>query len=530
MKKWIGILITAYLLLTLCGCAQAPELPTNPDVPVHETPVQTDDETVDVGQAETRVDPYARTAIIARNAWLEGGFTQTKQWALEYALQKYPHQTEVTATYNSGYVMPDAMVPEESLSGGVAVWDLTVKQGDSITEESVQIFYFSERGSDGYQICFSGLLADGDIRKTRPEGYAYLMLDTRFSGRLQSLPQLDGPEGAMEVEVLLESEATDQQFYPLSDHVVAVLCRYSRRYLSDDKLLVYNLESGEVLLEEWLSGFWGWADGGDGWITLEHYYAEDEEQLCARIILAEDGVQLEWFSRPYHQYQVGEAVLTWKDERVLLDEEVLLGDPGFAQTEQSELQAGEELQEPVEPQEAAMYNFHQALDGHRFLFSKATVEWIEYYGIYDLETQTVQVLAGRLQPWDFHVLQVSADGSRALMGYGSYGYWGLTLIDLQTMEQRLLPLEYGSEDHSVERVTANADLSRIAVMDLGAEGSGVDRMRVFDTESGEELFCWDVPERLIAGEPEFQLTGEHTLLVNVRQWKTDTEWVYRVTY
>ena len=98
------------------------------------------------------------------------------------------------------------------------------------------------------------------------------------------------------------------------------------------------------------------------------------------------------------------------------------------------------------------------------------------------------------------------------------------------MEQTLVPLEYSNEDNPVERVIANDDLSRVAVMDLNAEESGADRIRVFDTGSGAELYRWDVPASLVAGEPELRLIGEQMLVVNLRQWKTDTEWVYRIRY
>ena len=216
----------------------------------------------------------------------------------------------------------------------------------------------------------------------------------------------------------------------------------------------------------------------------------------------------------------------------MLGEEVLLGRQIPEEEPETEAENGENPEETGEemPGELVMYNFHQALDQQRFLFSKATVERIEYYGIYDLESRTTQVLTGKLQPWDFHVLQVSEDGSRALMGYGGYSRWGLTMLDLQTLEQRTIPLEYNSEDRAVEQVVVNADLSRMAVMDLNAEDSGLDRIQVFDTATGKLLYQWDVPMKLVAGDPEIRLVGEHTLLVNVRQWKTDTEWVYRVQF
>lgn len=35
---------------------------------------------------------------------------------------------------------------------------------------------------------------------------------------------------------------------------------------------------------------------------------------------------------------------------------------------------------------------------------------------------------------------------------------------------------------------------------------------------------------LAAGQPEIRLVGENTLFVSLRQWATDTVWLYRVTY
>lgn len=532
MKKILGWIWTAGLLLGLCGCAQPAEEPPVVETPATEIVEENKGIVTDAGQAETLVEPFARTAIIARNEWVEGTYVQSKQWALEYARQKYPDCTNLWAEYDSGYVLPGAMTPEEGLSGGVAVWEVTVKRGEDSEKERVQLFYFTERDSDGFRTYLSGLLTGEEIRSTRPAGYAYLILDTRFAGRTQTLPNMETPEGALALEFTLEQEAVDQQFYPLSDNVIAVLCRYSRRYQSDDKLLVYHLETGEVLLEEWLSGFWGWTGGGDGWAELEYFYADDEMRLSARVILTEEGATLERYSQPYSQYQVGQYVLTWKDERVMLGEEVLLGRQISEEEPLIPPEDGDHPEETQEemPEQWVMYNFHQALDEYRFLFSQATVERIEYYGIYDLESRTIQVLAGTLQPWDFHVLQISADSSRALMGYGGYSRWGMTLVDLQTLEQRIIPLEYNSEERSVEQVVVNDDLSRMAVMDLNAEDSGRDRIQVFDTATGKLLYQWDVPMKLVSGEPEIRLVGEQTLLVNVRQWKTDTEWVYRVQF
>ena len=205
MKKrfYTGLLLAALLL---SGCSK----------PVEETPVQ--NATVlepppvqsgilsDVGQAETLQEYYDRTAIIGRNEWMEGSFIQTENWAREYAALEYPGGT-VTVEYNSGYVLPDAMT-KDHLSGGVALWDVTVQWPDQPTVwETVQVFYFTESGETGQKQCFSGLLTGEEILKTKPETYAYLALDTRFAGRIQTLPDLPVPEGTQVVELNFVEEA-----------------------------------------------------------------------------------------------------------------------------------------------------------------------------------------------------------------------------------------------------------------------------------------------------------------------------------
>jgi len=185
---------------------------------------------------------------------------------------------------------------------------------------------------------------------------------------------------------------------------------------------------------------------------------------------------------------------------------------------------GEEEEELLE---MAMYNFHQALDDHRFLFSKAGWEWIEYYGVYDLETREAHPLVSDRQNWGFAVLQVSEDGRKALAGCTEGGYWNLALVDLDNLTmQKILPA-YGEAENAVMQVTANGDLSRVAVL---ADQEAMASARLYDTTSGKELFHWDIPAQLVAGQPELQLAGENMLVIGLRQWKTDTDWLYRISY
>ena len=135
-------------LLLLGGCSKPVQETPLPDTTIVEPPPVQSGILTDVGQAETLQEYYDRTAIIGRNEWMEGSFTQTESWAREYAALEYPGGT-VTVEFNSGYVLPDAMT-KDHLSGGVALWDVTVQWPDQPTVwETVQVFTSPNREKPG---------------------------------------------------------------------------------------------------------------------------------------------------------------------------------------------------------------------------------------------------------------------------------------------------------------------------------------------------------------------------------------------
>ena len=125
------------------------------------------------------------------------------------------------------------------------------------------------------------------------------------------------------------------------------------------------------------------------------------------------------------------------------------------------------------------------------------------------------------------MLQVSEDGNQALAGCTVGGLWNLALADLNRLTLHKILPQYGEEENALSQVVANSDLSRVAVL---VEEEGVSGVRLYDTASGQELFRWEIPAQLAAGQPTLQLVGEDTLVVSLRQYKTDTDWLYRVQY
>ncbi len=511
MKKFYRSVTALCLVLALCGCGrEQPE--AAPTQPIQSESTKPRPGILsDAGQAETIQDFYSRTAIIARNERMEGSFVQTGDWAREYAALEYPGST-CAVSYLSGYVLPEA-ITRDDLSGGVSLWQAEITAPDGAkTETQVQILYFTETADGGQTQCLSGLLTGEDILPTRPEAYAYLALDTRFAARMQTLPDITPPEGVQPLEFREESGALDQQFYPLTDTVAAVLCHNSHREASDDRLVIFDLAAQQMLETHTLEGQWDFAGLRTGELTLEQFYAVGEGRQTMTVTF--DGTQTHMETRflADDQQRVGEYLLSWRDGSIYLGEEVLL--QGIPEPEE-----GEEWEE--DPTAMTLYNFHQALDGHRFLYSKAGWEWIEHYGVYDLETQTAHVLAGSAHSWDYEIVRVSADGSRALAWCRESDV--LEIVDLRKYTARKIPVSTAM----AEQISVNADLSRIALLQ-NVEDCW--RISVADTQDGAERFAWELPQVLVAGFPELQLLGENVLQVNLRPWKTDTEWLYHCRY
>ena len=167
--------VLALMLLCSCGtdAAQPPVQPAEPIVPLEPGLI------TDGKPAKTPVNYFDRTAIIQRGDTLEGSFVQTELWALEYISRTYSDES-VTSSYKSGYTAPEGMFRNDGLSAGSATWTMNMTDPNGEQQSTdVQVLYFSEEEDGIRTLSLSGLLAGEDQLKTRPEGYAYLALDTR---------------------------------------------------------------------------------------------------------------------------------------------------------------------------------------------------------------------------------------------------------------------------------------------------------------------------------------------------------------
>ena len=511
MKKTM-MCIAAALLVCLSACT-----PRTEDIP---TPVPAEEEgpaqggiLTDAGQAETLQDYYDRTAVISRNERIDGSFTETRNWALEYAKLEYPGR-DVTVSFAGGFQAPRAMFRDE-LSAGVCAWEITVTEpsGDGFSQR-VQVYYFTETADGVQQQCFSGLLAGEDMLESKPEAYAYLALDTRFASRMQKLQKIVPPEGALSAELaFLESAAGDCQAYPLTETAVAAL---SRQEDGSCALTLWDLEGAFETRTRPLEGIWNFAGLEDGVLTLEQY-VQDGPQPVLEVRMGPAGPEISDSVREDGEdcCRVGGYTVTWSDGSLLLGDEVLLQGGAW---------------DPEDVTTTRSYQFQQALDDHRFLYTVVGWEWVEGTGVYDLDTRTERMLQGDLGGFGYSLPIIRAEAGKALAGYLSEpGWWGLSLVDLERFEGRALNVGCDTEDAAAVQVEANGSLSRLALMEIREEQQ-LYRVRVCGTAAGQTLFSWDIPMALAAGQPEIRLVGENTLFVSLRQWATDTVWLYRVTY
>lgn len=504
--------LAAALCLCLCACGRQEDVPTE-GLPAADSPPQQSGILTDVGQAETLQDYYDRTAIIGRNERMEGSFTQTQNWAMEYAALEYP-DSQTAVSYISGYQAPEGMFKDD-LRGGVACWRVegTAADGQAV-EETVQIFYFSET-ADGVQTqCFSGLLAGEERLETKPEAYAYLALDTRFANRIQRLEALEAPEQALSAQLdHFEAGVLDCQAWMLDETAVVALARYEDGSCG---LLLHDLEGGFETRYQELEGIWNYSQMDNGVLTLEQYAQSGDRQLL-EITLKDGAPVTAESSRPEETgYRVGRYTITEEDGSLYLGDELLLA-------------GGEWDVDDITTTRS--YQFQQALDDHRFLYGMVGWEWVDGCGIYDIETRTDTFMQGSQYGWGFSLPIVRAAEGKALAAHLTEpGWWGLSMLDLTTLESFPLNIGHDTEDAAVSgQMEANGDLSRLAILHTDWESS-IHKVRVYDTATGQILFQWDIPGGLVAGQPQIQLVGDNTLMVTLRRWDTDTQWLYRMEY
>ena len=504
--------LAAALCLCLCACGRQGDVPADAPPVADSRPAHSGILT-DMGQAETLQDYYGRTAIIGRNERIEGSFTQTQNWAQEYAALEYPDgQTKVS--YVSGYQAPEAMFKDD-LRGGVARWRIegTAADGQPI-DDVVQVFYFSET-ADGIQTqCFSGLLSGEQLLESRPEVYAYLALDTRFANRMQKLDSLTPPEGAVAAELdYFAPDVLDCQAWMLSETAVAAL---ARRQNGSCGLLLHDLEGAFETEYQPLEGIWNYSQLENGALTLEQYAQSGDRQLLE--ITLKDGAPVTAQStRPEESgYRVGRYTVTWEDGSLYLGEECLLEGGAWDQDDVTVTQS---------------YQFQQALDDHRFLYSLAGWEWIEGCGIYDIDTRADTFMQGSQYGWGYSLPIVRAEAGKALAAHLTEpGWWGFSILDLTTLESAELPIGHDTEEDAVSgQLEANGDLTRLAMVHTDWERD-LHQIRVCDLATGQQLFYWEIPGGLVSGQPQIQLVGENTLMVTLRRWDTDTQWIYRMEY
>lgn len=508
MKRYFSALCAALvlpLLLAACGRQEQPPAPLPADLPEEgETlPALPSGGIVsDSGRADTVEDYYARTAVIARDEWVEDPSRiglATEVWAREYAALQYP-DSAADAVFETGYAAPEGMFVDK-LGGGCCLWTLELTEPSGETRnEQVQIFFFEEEG----KACLTGLLAGESMLDTRQQGYDYLSLDPRFSARMQDVPVPDMPEESAAVELAALCGGDNRQdAYPLTE-TCAALVQAERR------VVIYDFAQEKVLQEAELSDGWRTERVEDG--TLIMLCWDDGGHVTKEMRISAEGA----VSRPIEteelRYSVGETVITQRENSLWKGALPLLEGGGEGETGKA-------------------YRFDRALDDHRFVYHCWGYEWLEHSGIYDLAAGADHPLPDK---GPNYILGADAEKETALvcrmedLGF-CYDY---SLLDLKSGGMRSLgvgpaSLSDGAGEYEDPEIfpAANSRGSRLC---LWYSKNGNTCLEIYDL-SGGLLYQWAVPEKaaMVSG---VTLMGENTLYVAMHRYSTGGEWLYRIEY
>ncbi len=500
------LLAALALCLCLTGCARQETPPQPTDLP--ETPPPPSGILTDVGQAETLQDYYDRTAIIGRNEWVDGWFTDTITWAEEYAALEHPGK-QAAITFAGGFFAPEGMFRDE-LAAAATLWDIALTADDGTQETlQVQVLHFDEPVEGGRRQYLSGLLSGDQILTRRPEVYAYLALDTRFAARMQTLPDVTPPQNARVAELDWLEDASFENIWILDDRYFTVDSRYA-----GDKTLVQVVdgETLEVLASWEKEGYWYQSEKTPGVLMLRHSgIREDGLVSCMEVRVKDGKPQLTENAVFEDTWQVGDTTVTGEEGSLLAGDRVLLqGDPGME-----------------DATETVRYVLQSVLDDHRFLFACVGWEWTEYWGVYDLDTDTwARAWSGP----DYYLDKPEDGATRALaFAWMADWQWGYHLLDLNTLEAHRLPVGHATEEDALEGyVEVNEQMTRMALIQAAADADY--HITVVDLQTGSELFSWGIPRDALSGQPQVQLVGEHMLAVTLDRWSTDTSWVYQIAY
>ncbi len=503
-KKLLAALALC-LCLTACGRETPPEQqPVAPDVSQQPSGILTD-----VGQAETVQDYYDRTAVIGRNEWIDGWFTETVTWAEEYARLKHP-ESQAQITFAGGFFAPDGLFRDD-LSAGATLWDIALTGADGTTQTvQVQILHFDEGVEGGRRQFLSGLLSGDNILTHKPDVYAYLALDTRFAARMQALPAVSAPENARVVELAGTSGSGHANTWLLGDRHLAVYEQMTGAGKS--RLDILDLDTMEPVASWEREGYWYQTDGPEGQLTLRNsHYREEGLADLVQVRLEEGLPVLQEFTLREDAWQVGDTLVTHWQNGLWAGDQLLL---------QGEL--GEE-----DATTTTNYGVLAVLDDHRFLYGCFGWEWLEYYGVYDLQDNSWTSVWDKP---DGYLWIPEEGGSKAVaFQWGGEWQWGFHLLDLDTLEATPLPLEYDSPEQALQgSATINQGLDRMAVLDTS--DPAIWRVAVRDLADGRELMHWELPAAAVVGQPQVQLVGDRTLAVTLDRYETDTVWVYLFDY
>ncbi len=388
---------------------------------------------------------YERADIIERNETLDGSFTDSSSWAVDYCLNAHAEYDVVTTEFADGFVSPDTFMTG-GYSCGASTWILSLSSGEAVT---VQVVYVQLERT----LTLCGVFEGEKIMSSRPAVYAFVASDPRFSSFCTDFP-----------------DVTDGLF----DNVL--------------RLNVLNIEAAGLLDENTLLAVEPVSYGYDKKppLTRLHFFSvsskkelrrEDITDLYYQSTVFSDGYASVFLREksagdvPTHEYRIG---ATGAGEMTAASDPSVhkLSDTVTVISDEKGISVNGELCLPARGKDVDINlpYFVCAVDEHRFIYCSGAWEWTWGVSLYDTDTrENVELFGENIRP-------VGVYGKKLILYAEDTELCdGLWSLDLETLEKK--------KELVTRSYVDGTDASRFAV---SPDGRTLAAIRARDGEDRQE--------------------------------------------
>ncbi|MBQ3140346.1 MAG: hypothetical protein IJC25_00115 [Clostridia bacterium] len=346
---------------------------------------------------------YTREKILSQTvAGDRDYFVATQLWATEFVRRNYQSYTpsDVTAVFVSGFAMDENELADFAV--GAQIYDVTFtskKSIDSLPQNTdgsytlrlQAVYYVDQEG----RCVLSGFAYEDALIADGRQLYEFLKADSRLTMQPYPYPVADECVQAYNLSQVMEQRGQQKlsQLYCIGENRFLFLSCDKNAPAGTVDVNFFDLSTGENFADNeamHLTGVSGYyfLDMTGGEIKVCYNYAEGGAYYCNTF--AHDGTVRGKF-QPYHSdddtavHAVGDSqILNENGSLYLLDDDgertlLLEGKPGLSE-------------------DSTVYRFCGQAGEEAFLFVCFGYEWVEHWGVYDLNTRSVTKGLGHEHP------------------------------------------------------------------------------------------------------------------------------------